>query len=256
MFGALDLEAVQQLTDDKLGDFIESGIELFEISFCFNGKAWQIDACEAQIAASAGRFPFRVVDIAHDTCAAAHIGYFRIIVTRLIVLQVERCIKKAEVREKAFGRGFDGKLEEIIVWIAFVIIHALFDLEDLYRENRCFSIAKTGHCRSEQVAHDHAGLGRGIRAIVDGAERNLRTSAGVHGVEIMDEGFHGLIGCFIRGIQCSFNGIGMSAGRKLRRDRLEAKTGLMLRQEACECLAKGIGCAHRDIFRDILADFT
>ena len=56
------------------------------------------------------------------------------------------------------------------------------------------AVAKARLGGQKDVAHDHAALGRGIHAVVDGGEGHLRARAAVHGVEVMDKRLHGLIG--------------------------------------------------------------
>ena len=51
---------------------------------------------------------------------------------------------------------------------------------------------------SRTFFYSHAALRGGIHPIVNGAEGDLRASAGVHRVEIMNERFHRLIGGAVR----------------------------------------------------------
>ena len=136
--GTLDLEAMQELTENQLGDFIKSFVELLDIALGLDGQARQVDAGKAQIAAAAGDLALRIVDVAHDPCPAAHVGNLGIVIIRLVVLQVEGGVEEAEIREQALGGSLDGQLEEIVVGISRIVVHALFDLEDLDRAFRHF----------------------------------------------------------------------------------------------------------------------
>ena len=66
------------------------------------------------------------------------------------------------------------------------------------RENRRFAVAEACFCGEQDVFYSHAALRGGIHPIVNGAEGDLRASAGVHRVEIMNERFHRLIGGAVR----------------------------------------------------------
>ena len=114
--------------------------------------------------------------------------------TRLIVLKVERSIHKRKIREQALGAHAAGQAEQIIVRIARIIAHTLLDAENLDRENRRLALTQTALGHQQQMTHDHAALWRGIHAIVDRGERRLRTRAGMHGIQVMDECLHRLIG--------------------------------------------------------------
>ena len=46
----------------------------------------------------------------------------------------------------------------------------------------------------QEIPDDHARLRRSVRAVVDRAEGHLRAGAGIHGVQVVHQGFHGLIG--------------------------------------------------------------
>ena len=61
-------------------------------------------------------------------------------------------------------------------------------LEDVDGENGGLAVSETGLCRpAAMLLDDHAAFGRGVRAVVDGAEGHLRAGAGVHGVQVVDQ---------------------------------------------------------------------
>ena len=134
------------------------------------------------------------MSVRHDACTAAHVRDFAVVVARTIEFLIERCVEEAEIREEAFCTDFHRKFEYVIVRVILVVIHALFDLEYLHGEDRGLTVAKACIGRLEKVDHDHPGFGRCICTIVYGAEWHLRAGTGIHRVEIMDEGFHRLIG--------------------------------------------------------------
>ena len=56
-----------------------------------------------------------------------------------------------------------------------------------------------GAVRGQQHTADYQPpLRRGVGAVVDGAEGNLRARAGVHGVQIVHQRLHGLVGVALR----------------------------------------------------------
>ena len=116
----------------------------------------------------------------------------------LIILEVERRVHKREVREQALGAHAAGQAEQVVVRIARVIADALLHAEDLDREDRRLALAQAALGHQQQVAHDHAPLRGGIHAVVDRGERRLRARAGMHGVQVVDERLHRLIGATLR----------------------------------------------------------
>ena len=64
-------------------------------------------------------------------------------------------------------------------------------------ENRCFAVAETCFLRKKNVLDYHLTFGRSICAVVDGAEGRLRTCTAVHGVKVMNQRLHRLIGCAV-----------------------------------------------------------
>ena len=197
LLGRLDLVAVHELPEDQIDLFVQQAIEGRHVAARFQAEARQVDGREAQIAAAARHLTALVVHVAQHAGTAAHIGHFGV-VAPVIILQVERRVDETEVGEEPHGRGGDGQLEQIVVGVAGVVVHPFLDLEDLHREDGRFPAAQPGLRGQQQVLHHHAALGRGIRTVVDRTERHLCSGAGVHGVEIVHEGFHSLIGTAIR----------------------------------------------------------
>ena len=67
---------------------------------------------------------------AKDACAAAHGCDFSIRITWLVILKVERRINKGEIREETLGRNFHCALEEVVVWIFWIVVDAFLNLEN------------------------------------------------------------------------------------------------------------------------------
>ena len=65
-------------------------------------------------------------------------------------------------------------------------------------ENGRFAVAESRIFGQKGVLDDHAAFGRGVRAVVDGAEGHLRAGAAVHGVQVVQQPFHGLVGVSVR----------------------------------------------------------
>ena len=116
----------------------------------------------------------------------------------LVILQVERAVDKAEVGEQPLGAHLAGKLEQIIVGVAGVVVDAFLHAEDLNGEDRRFTVAQARVRGQQYVAHHHTALGADVCAVVDGRERRLRTGAGMHGIQVVNERLHGLIGSLFR----------------------------------------------------------
>ena len=114
--------------------------------------------------------------------------------TLLVVAQIERRVDEREVREEPLCRYAAGETEQIVVRVARVVVHALLDLEYLYREDRSLAVAESGVGGFEQALHDESALRRRVHAVVQRAERNLRSGARVHSVEIVYQRLHSLIG--------------------------------------------------------------
>ena len=190
---ALDLEPLEQLADDKVEHLIKAAEKGLAVAACQNGEPRQIDGCEGKVAAPRRDLAGGIVGIRHHTRAAAHIGDLRFGMALFVILQVERGILEREVREQALGAAAAGQAEQVVVWLTLVEIHAVFHTEDLNGEDRRLTAAKPGLRSEQQAFHHKTALRRGIHAIVDGGKRRLRAGAGLHGVQIVDKRFHGLI---------------------------------------------------------------
>ena len=82
----------------------------------------------------------RVVDIAHDAGAAAHVRNLGLGVAGFVVLQVKRRVNEREVGEQPLGTDAAGQLEEVVVGVTRIIADALFDAENLDGENRGLAV--------------------------------------------------------------------------------------------------------------------
>ena len=159
-----------------------------------DGKTGQVDGGEAQVASAGDNFPVRVIIIADDTGAAAHVCHLGVVVTGLVVLQVEGRINKGEVGEQPLCGYPARQLQQIVVGILRVVVDPLLDLEDVNRENRGLPVTQTCFIGKQHVLDDHSALRGGIRTVVDGAERGLCAGTAVHGIQVVDQCLHGLIG--------------------------------------------------------------
>ena len=112
----------------------------------------------------------------------------------LIVLRIERCIEEREVREHALCRYAHGQLEQVVVGLAGVVVDALLDLENMNRENRGFAVAQTGLGCLHQAFHDQTAFGRNVGTVVERSKRYLCACTRVHGIEVVHQCFHSLIG--------------------------------------------------------------
>ena len=61
-------------------------------------------------------------------------------------------------------------------------------------EDRGFAAAQSRLGCQKNIADDHSAFQCGVHAVIDGAEWDLGTCTGVHGVQVMYKGLHGLIG--------------------------------------------------------------
>ena len=194
LFAALDLEAVQQLAEDQVDALIQHGVELVDIALGLQAQTGQVDRGEGQVAAAAGDLAFRIVDVADDAGAAAHVGHFRVEIALFIILQVIGGVQEGEIGEEALGRGGHSQTEQVVVGVAGVVADAFLDLEDLHREDGRFAVAQSGHGGVQEVPDDHAAFGAGVGAVVDGGKGHLGAGPGIHGVQVVHQGLHGLIG--------------------------------------------------------------
>jgi hypothetical protein len=193
LFTALDLKALQQLVDDQINFLVEFLKENVQPSIRLEGDAGQIDGGKGQISAAVGYLAAGIIDVADDTGPAAHVCDLRLRCA-LVILGVEGGVQKGKVGEKALGRNAAGQLEQVVVGVAGIAGHAFFDPEDLDREDGRFPVAQTRLRGQENILNHHAAFGTCVHAVVDGGKRCLGPGPAVHGVEIVDEGLHGLIG--------------------------------------------------------------
>ena len=189
-----DLQPLQQLIVHQIAQAFQFFEEPADVALGLDGDAGQVDGGEAQVAAAGADFPGGIIHIADDAGAAAHVGNFGLGMAFFVILLVEGRVHKAEVGEQALGAGADGQPVQVVVGVAGVEADALLHAEDLDGENRRFAVAQTGLGGQHHVAHHHAALGGGVHAVVDGGEGHLRAGTAVHGVQVVDQGFHGLIG--------------------------------------------------------------
>ena len=110
-----------------------------------------------------------------------------------VILEVERCVKEREVREKTLCGNSACKLKQIVVRIARVEVYAFLNLENVYREDRCFAVSEACFCGKQYVFHNHSALRRGVCAVVQRAKRYLSTCTAVHCVEVVYKSLHSLI---------------------------------------------------------------
>ena len=126
-----------------------------------------------------------VINIAHNPGTASHISNLGIIITRLIILEIKRCIQEAEIREQSLRRGSYCHLEKVIVRVTWIIIYTLLDLKNLYGENWSFAISEAIHGSIKKIPYYHTCLYRCISSIIYRAEWNLSSSTGIHGLHVV-----------------------------------------------------------------------
>ena len=162
----LYLESVEKLIYDKIHSVLEHLKELYNISACKYAESGQIYRCERKVSSSCYYFSCGIVNIAYYTGTASHICDFRIIVAGLVILKVVGSVDKREVREQSFSRYSASQLEQIVVRIALVIVKTVLYLEDMYREDGCFAVAKTCLGSKQNVLYYHSAFGRGVCTVV------------------------------------------------------------------------------------------
>ena len=132
--------------------------------------------------------------VADDPGAAAHVGALGVRVAGLVVLEVEGGVQEGKVGEQPLGRGLHGQLEQVVVGVAGVVVDPLLDLEDLDGEDAGLALAQARLGGFQKGGDDHPALPGGVCAVVDGGKGHLGPGPGVHQVQIVEEGFHGLAG--------------------------------------------------------------
>ena len=192
LFG-LDLESVEQLLHDEIHLAFQFFEEPIHVALALDRYTRQIDGGEREIASSVSDLTRRIVYVAHDAGAAAHVRDLGLGMSRLVILQVERRVYEREVGEQPLRADLTGELEQIVVGILLVVVHSFLDLEYVDREDRRFAETESRLFREQYVPDDHPAFGRSVGAVVDGAERSLRSRAGMHRVEVVDKRFHSLV---------------------------------------------------------------
>ena len=203
---ALDVEAFQQLPGHKLHRAAQLGKELLHIALRLDAQPWQVDRRKRQVAAPGRCLTVRIVHVAYNTRAAAHVAHLGVRVGHLShaahvlvrnnplrKLRIERRVHKGEVREKPLRGNHAGQLEQVGIGIVRIKIHALLNLKYRHGENAGLTIAKPGFRRQKQVLRNHAAFRAGIGAIVQRAKRHLGTGAAMQSVEVVHAGFHRLV---------------------------------------------------------------
>ncbi len=201
----LEFEAAVKLVSNEIDFLVEFPIETVPVSFgtlasddtIFDTDARKVDSREGTVTARDWTTVGFFEDGSHNASAATHGCDFGLIVTLFVALEVEWSVNEGKVREEALTGNFHGALEEVVVWIAWVIINALFDLEDRNWEDWRFVMTKTVHSSLENHLGDEATFSRGVGTEVNGSKRNLCASARMHSVKVVDETFHGLVGLFL-----------------------------------------------------------
>ena len=194
VLAALDLKTLQQLSHTQVQHPVQPLEEQGKIPLGLDGQTRQVDGGEAQVAPAVADLPAGIVHVADDPGTAAHVGDLRLRVALLIILQVEGGVQEGEVWKQAPGGAADGQLEQVVVGLAGVVIDPFLHPEDLNGENGGLPAAQPGLGGQHDVFHHHAPLRGGIHAVIDGREGGLGPGPGVHGVQVVDQGLHGLIG--------------------------------------------------------------
>ena len=210
VLAGLDLEALVQLAGHQLQLGIEQVEEQVDVALGADGQAGQVDGGEGQVAAAGRDLAVGIVHVAHDAGAAAHVGDLGLR-GALVVLRVERRVQEAEVREQALGRAVHSQLEQVVVRILGVVVHAFLHAEDLHGEDGGLAGAQALLGGQQHVLDDHAALRACVHAVVHRAEGRLGASAGVHGVQVMHQGLHGLEGLAIGVARGVLLGVGHDA---------------------------------------------
>ena len=193
LLAALNFKPLQQLLHTDVHHMIQGVEKHVQIALGLDAQPGQIDGGKAQVAPLVADLTAGIVDIADDPGAAAHVGDFRLWALGIVILEVERRVHKAEIGEQPLGAAPDRQLEQVIVGLSGIVVDAVLHTENLDGEDRGFAVAQARLRGQENVFHDHAALGAGVHAVVDGGKGRLSAGAGMHGVQIVDESLHGLI---------------------------------------------------------------
>ena len=82
-----------------------------------------------------------------NACAAAHRRHLRMVIARLVVFQIERCIEEGKVREQPLSADPHGELEQVIVRVLRVVVDAFLHLKNANREDWRLAVAETSLLR-------------------------------------------------------------------------------------------------------------
>ena len=197
----LELHAFVQLTGCDVEHGIQFGEEAGDALFlvgnvhALDGQTDDVDGGERKVAPA-----YRCLGteaVLKDTRAAAHGRHFVQVALRVVGLPVlalvERGVQVQEVGEEAPGGHLAGQAVEVVIAVVGQVADAAFLFPDLNGEDGRFAVAHSLVGAVQQFADDAATFGRGIGAVVDGAEHHLVAAARVDGVHVVDEGFHGLV---------------------------------------------------------------
>jgi len=151
---ALEFEALEKLLCAEIELFVEFAIETVPVCFfalteadtVFDTDADKVDRSEGTVTAASNVTISFLEAGTKDACAAAHGCDFGIWIAWLVVLKVEWSVNKGEVREETLAGNFHAALEEIVVWITWIVVDTFLNLEDRDWEDWCFMMAKTIHC--------------------------------------------------------------------------------------------------------------
>ena len=111
----------------------------------------------------------------------------------LNIREVERRVNTHEVRIEPAGETFDGLEIQVIVRVTLVLGIALHELEDENRENRSKPVTHALVLGTHEVPAHHSPAVRRVEAEVNGGERNLVTGTALQRIQVVHEGFHGLM---------------------------------------------------------------
>ena len=159
----------------------EPGDTLFLVFYVhtLDSYADNIDGRERDVAASDGGL--RSETVFEYTGTASHGSNFMLVAFRVIgfpvLALVEGGVQVQEVREETPCRHLAGQLVEVVVAVFRQVAHTPFLFPYLDGEDGGFSVSYPLIGAFQQLADDAAPLGRGVCAVVDGAEHHLVAAA-------------------------------------------------------------------------------
>ena len=128
------------------------------------------------------------------TSAAAHVSDLGLRTAFFVILRIKRRIQEREIREQPLCRNPAGQFEQVVVGFARIVVDPFLHLEDMDGENGGLAVAEPGFGRQHDRLGHHAAFRSGIGSIVNRRKRNLRTGTGMHGVQVVHQRLHCLIG--------------------------------------------------------------